>query len=177
MRLARTLWTALNTLLFGSSLLFAASYTVQKGETLYQIAKSHDTSVEAIVRANPGLNPQRLHAGDIVQLPSAKTLSSPSSTPASTAPSSPKPSSTKPEWVKIKKGDSLAKISRECGISIENLRKWNSLRSDTLHPGDLLRIQPPAGTVAKTTPPSQNRLHFPPPPQLRQLPSWFSFPR
>jgi LysM repeat protein len=162
MRFNRILWTALNTLLLGSSLLFAASYTVQKGETLYQIAKSHDTSVEAIVRANPGLNPQRLHAGDIVQLPSAKTLTSPSSTPASTALSSPKPSSTKPEWVKIKKGDSLAKISRERGISIENLRKWNSLRSDILHPGDLLRIQPTTGTAAKTSPPKSKPVTLPP---------------
>ena len=176
MRFARILWTALNTLLFGSSFVFAASYTIQKGETLYQIAKSHDTSVEAIVRANPGLNPQRLHAGDIVQLPSAKTLPTPSSTPAPADSSSPKASSTKPDWVKIKKGDTLAKISRDHGVSIENLRKWNSLRSDTLHPGDLMRTRPPANTTSETAPPKSKLLApfpaspAPPPPKLVFVP-------
>ena len=153
MRFDRILRTALNILLFGSSFIFAASYTVQKGETLYQIAKSHDTSVEALLRENPGLNPQRLHAGDIVQLPSAKTLSTPSLTPSPADSPSPKASSTKPDWVKIKKGDTLAKVSRDQGVSIENLRKWNSLRGDTLHPGDLLRTQAPSESKGKNPAP------------------------
>ena len=144
----RVSWVALPGILFVSNLLFAASYTVQKGETLYQIAKGHGTSVEALTRANPGLNPQRLHAGDVLQMPSA-SISPPAPT---AAPSAPPSSSTKPEWVRIKKGDSLAKIARDRGVSIEDLRSWNRLRGDTLHPGNLLRIRAPSSTPEKASP-------------------------
>ena len=144
----RVYWIALSGILFASHLLFAASYTVQKGETLYQIAKSHDTSVEALARANPGLLPQRLHAGDILRIPSASNISTPAPTPAPSAPA-PSSSSTKPEWVRIKKGDTLAKIARDRGVSIEDLRNWNRLRGDTLHPGNLLRTRAPSSTPEK----------------------------
>ena len=147
----RVYWIALSGILFASHLLFAASYTVQKGETLYQIAKSHDTSVEALARANPGLLPQRLHAGDILRIPSASNISTPAPTPAPSAPA-PSSSSTKPEWVRIKKGDTLAKIARDRGVSIEDLRNWNRLRGDTLHPGNLLRTRAPSSTPEKANP-------------------------
>jgi len=148
MRLDRVSWIALTGILFVPSLLFAPSYTVQKGETLYQIAKGHDTSVEALTRANPGLNPQRLHAGDVLRMPSA-SISPP---PPTAAPSAPPSSSTKLEWVRLKKGDTLAKIARERGVSIEDLRKWNRLRGDTLHPGNLLRTRAPSSTPEKAIP-------------------------
>jgi len=149
MRLDRVFWIALTGILFASNFLFAASYTVQKGETLYQIAKSHNTSVEALTRANLGLNPQRLHAGDVLQMPSSGSLSPSAPTPAPSAPISP---STKPEWVRIKKGDTLAKIARDSGVSIEDLRNWNRLRGDTLHPGNLLRTRAPSSTPEKPSP-------------------------
>jgi LysM repeat protein len=148
MRLDRVSWISLTGILFASNLLCAASYTVQKGETLYQIAKSHDTSVEALARANPGLHPQRLHAGDILRIPSASNISTPAPTPAPSTPA-PSSSSTKPAWVRIKKGDTLAKIARDRGVSIEDLRNWNRLRGDTLHPGNLLRTRAPSSAPEK----------------------------
>ena len=155
--------------LFWTHCLQAAAYTVQKGETLYQIAKSQSTSVEALTKANPGINPQRLHAGDILRLPSTPAPSSPSPTSAPT-PSTPAKTTlsptvqTKPtpppEWAKIKKGDSLAKISREYRVSIEDLRRWNRLSGDTLRLGELLRLRPPpsiSSTPIQTPPPSPSK--------------------
>jgi len=149
MRLDRVSWISLTGILFASNFLCAASYTVQKGETLYQIAKSHDISVEALTRTKPRLNPQRLHAGDVLRIPSSNTISPSTSSPAPSAPIS---SSTKPEWVRIKKGDTLAKIARDRGVSIEDLRNWNRLRGDTLHPGNLLRTCAPSSTPEKANP-------------------------
>ena len=127
----------------------ATTHTVQKGETFYQIAKARGTTPHALMKANPSVNPQRLHAGDILQLPSAKTPPPSPPSPKTEAPSPAKPTSTKSEWVKVKKGDTLAKISREQAVSIEDIRKWNSLKGDTLHPDDLLRLQPPKSTPPK----------------------------
>jgi len=127
----------------------ATTHTVQKGETFYQIAKARGTTPQDLMKANPSVNPQRLHAGDILQIPSAKTPPPSPPSPKTEAPSPAKPTSTKPEWVKVKKGDTLAKISREQSVPIEDLRKWNSLNGDTLHPDDLLRLQPPKNTPQK----------------------------
>ena len=156
--------------LFWTHCLQAASYTVQKGETLYQIAKSQSTSVEALTKANPGINPQRLHAGDILRLPSNPAPSSPPPTSAPTPPTPAKTTlspiaQTKPtpptEWVRIKKGDSLAKISREYHVSIEDLRRWNRLSGDTLRLGNLLRLRPPLSSTPTFSP--QKTLPTPPP--------------
>ncbi len=138
----------------------AASYTVQKGETLYQIAKSQSTSVEALTKANPTINPRRLHPGDVLRLPSSPTPppnSDPTpSTPAKTSPSPIAQTQPTPptEWVRIKKGDSLAKIARENNLTIKDLQRWNRLSGDSLRSGDLLRLRPPPSYPSKTLPTS-----------------------
>lgn len=38
-------------------------YTVKAGDTLYQIAGLYNTTVTAILNANPGINPNRLEIG------------------------------------------------------------------------------------------------------------------
>ena len=141
----------------------ATTHTVQKGETFYQIAKARGTTLQALMKANPSVNPQRLHAGDILQIPSAKTSPPSPPSPKTEAPSPAKPTSTKPEWVKVKKGDTLAKISREQSVPIEDIRKWNSLKGDTLHPDDLLRLLPPKSTAQKIVLPPSAPLPSPQP--------------
>ena len=149
----------------------AASYTVQKGETLYQIAKSQSTSVEALTKANPTINPQRLHPGDVLRLPSSPTPTPTSApTPSTPAKTSPSPiAQTKPthptEWVRIKKGDSLVKIARENNLSIADLQRWNRLSGDSLRSGDLLRLRPPpSSSPTQTNTPSSPPKTLPTPP-------------
>jgi len=139
------------------------THTVGAGETIYAIAKKYGTTTEAVLQANPGLNPARIHAGDKIRLPSsssapAKTVPPPTSsaTPAKVPPpstSSPRPNASSPApktWVKVQKGDTLSKIARENGVKLEDLRKWNGLSADTIRPGDLLRIRAPAPATTKT---------------------------
>jgi serine-type D-Ala-D-Ala carboxypeptidase/endopeptidase (penicillin-binding protein 4) len=45
------------------------TYRVRAGDTLDAIARRHGTSVAAIQRANPGLNPNRIRAGQTIRLP------------------------------------------------------------------------------------------------------------
>ncbi|WP_026575840.1 3D domain-containing protein [Bacillus sp. UNC438CL73TsuS30] len=54
----------------------------------------------------------------------------------------------------VKKGDSLYKISRTTHVSITNLKNWNHLKSDVIHPNQKLKIIKPATsnvTKAKTS--------------------------
>lgn len=46
-------------------------YRIQRGDTLSALARTHGTSVDAIVRANRGpvTDPDRIHAGDTITIP------------------------------------------------------------------------------------------------------------
>ena len=44
-------------------------YTIAKGQTLYAIAQEYNTTVQAILDANPGLDVQLYYAGDVICIP------------------------------------------------------------------------------------------------------------
>lgn len=44
-------------------------HTVQRGESPYSIARKYGVSLDALMRANPGLNPQRLRVGQVINVP------------------------------------------------------------------------------------------------------------
>ncbi|NBX49771.1 LysM peptidoglycan-binding domain-containing protein, partial [bacterium] len=45
------------------------THTVTRGETLFSIARQHNVTVAQLLKTNPGLQPEKIHAGDIVKLP------------------------------------------------------------------------------------------------------------
>lgn len=136
-----------------------ATHTVQKGETVYAIAKQYGTTTDAILKTNPDLNPSRIHAGDKIRLPNAKPPSPPASAANPAVSTNPSVTSTaKPrEWVRVQKGDTLSKIARQEGIPLQDLRKWNRIDGNTIRPGDLLRLR------AASTNPTTSATHAKPP--------------
>ncbi|WP_010249281.1 LysM peptidoglycan-binding domain-containing protein [Acetivibrio cellulolyticus] len=48
------------------------SYTIQSGDTLYKIAAKYNTTYQAILTVNPGLNPNRLYIGQQIYIPVAQ---------------------------------------------------------------------------------------------------------
>jgi len=49
----------------------------------------------------------------------------------------------------VKKGDSLYKISKMHNVSISNLKSWNKLKSNTIHPNMKLKVASQAKVVKK----------------------------
>lgn len=45
------------------------SYTIRSGDTLYLLANRYNTTVEAIMRANPGIDPYNLRIGQVICIP------------------------------------------------------------------------------------------------------------
>lgn len=50
----------------------------------------------------------------------------------------------------VKRGESLGSIAKKYGITVSNLKKWNNLKSNTVHPGQKLKIHS-SGSVSKST--------------------------
>lgn len=45
-------------------------YTIRAGDTFYNLSRRFNTTVDAIIRANPGVNPDALRIGQVICIPS-----------------------------------------------------------------------------------------------------------
>jgi nucleoid-associated protein YgaU len=138
------------------------TYTVASGDTLGGIAKKtygKETAWTAIQAANPGVNPNNLKVGTVLQLPAADQLpageqvaaagKSRGATRASTPPSKKggsKSTGTTGRRYTVKNGDTLWKIAKaEYGTAtkanVDRIREANSIGSDgALKAGQSLTI-------------------------------------
>jgi LysM repeat protein len=151
-------------------------HTIAKGETLYQIGQRYGVSQAALVRANPGLNPDRIIAGSTLAIPVASSAAAPPQ-PAAVPSQTRAPSTTAsgaPEQAPdaavnahvIASGDTFYSIARRHGISIDELRRANpGAREDRLQIGQRLKL-PPSSARQVTAPVAP-----PPPPQPAEQPA------
>jgi LysM repeat protein len=56
-------------------------YTIAKGDTISRIATKRGLSVEDVVALNPGLNPNRIRIGQVIQVPPPKVIPPPEKKP------------------------------------------------------------------------------------------------
>ena len=104
----------------------ARKYIVQKGDTLFLIAKRFGVSLDALIRANPQIkNPNLIFPGDVVFIPQAHVP--------------PKPGMKR---VVVQKGDTLFLIAKRFGVSLDALIRANPQIKDPnlIFPGDIVFI-------------------------------------
>ncbi len=46
------------------------------------------------------------------------------------------------EQIVVHKGDTLWNLSKQYGVSVESIKKWNNLSNDVIYPNDLLEVSP-----------------------------------
>ena len=103
------------------------TYLVKKGDTLYWIARSYNVTVSSIVAENNIKNPNFIYPGD--QLRIVKNDSNQSSL-----------SSTHKTYI-VKPGDTLWKIAKNYGTTVDKLVKDNNIKNRNLiYPGDQIKI-------------------------------------
>ena len=117
-------------------------YTVQKGDTLSEIALRHETTVEELTKANPGLRPTRIYPGQTIDV-----------------------GEPRPQVVfRLERGDSIASVARRHGLSAKDLLRWNE-RLDTQNPraGTAIRIytRAPVSASEAIGPTNRGRLESP----------------
>ena len=135
-------------------------HKIEKGETFAIIAKKYGVSVDAIVKANPNLNPRRLQVGQIVKIPerSAASATTTSVKSETTSTKTATVSNVEGSVYVVKPGDTLTKIAKTHGVSIRELKSANKLQTDKISVGQKLKI-PAKGqspSVPEVKPPAEN---------------------
>ena len=101
------------------------NYTVKKGDTLYSIASRYNTTVNEIKKLN-NLTNNDLSLGQILKIPEMYDITK-----------------ELPNYVNyiVKKGDTLYSIAKSNGVSVDTIVKDNSLSSNNLSLGQILKIR------------------------------------
>jgi membrane-bound lytic murein transglycosylase D len=126
-------------------------YRVKKGDNLASIAKRYGTSVDEIKKVNK-LKSKTLKSGQIIMIStgnggngnekqSVKDQTKPSKIKTNKSKSD-HSAATESKTYTVKNGDSLTKIAKVNGISLNKLLEMNKLsREDRIKPGQLINIQ------------------------------------
>ncbi|MBU8708931.1 peptidoglycan endopeptidase LytE [Bacillus subtilis] len=122
--------TATTAVVLGSTLFAGAasaqSIKVKKGDTLWDLSRKYDTTISKIKSENH-LRSDIIYVGQTLSINGKSTSSKSSSSSSST--------------YKVKSGDSLWKISKKYGMTINELKKLNGLKSDLLRVGQVLKLK------------------------------------
>ncbi|BEV38428.1 peptidoglycan endopeptidase LytE [Bacillus stercoris] len=124
--------TATTAVVLGSTLFAGAasaqSIKVKKGDTLWDLSRKYDTTISKIKSENH-LRSDFIYVGQTLSINGKSTSSKGSS------------SSSSSSTYKVKSGDSLWKISKKYGMTVNELKKLNGLKSDLLRVGQVLKLK------------------------------------
>ena len=146
-------------------------HTIAAGETLYRLTVKYGVTAQQICAANPGLSAQNFRIGQVIRIPASESTPATGSAVTATTGSGVTPAASQAtvtpqgqqqgvasrcrEMHRVKKKETLFSISRQYGISQEQLIAANpELRgSDKLKKGSLLCI--PYTTPTETARPTE----------------------
>ena len=95
------------------------SYTVQKGDSLYSIARKYDTTIDRIKDLN-NLTTNLLSIGQVLLIPTDTNLET---------------------TYTVQKGDSLYSIAKKYDTTVDRLKQLNNLKSNLLSIGQILIVR------------------------------------
>lgn len=108
-------------------------YTVKRGDTLYNLAISYGTTVDAIKQLN-NLTSNNLSVGQQIYIPEGTTIGE-----------------TDYIVYQVSPGDTLYSISKKYNTSVDAIKSYNNLTSNTLSIGQTLQIPVEEITINNTT--------------------------
>jgi peptidoglycan DL-endopeptidase LytF len=125
------------------------TYKVVQGDTLSTIAKKFHVSLNALMAANPGVEPTRLQIGQTLQIPPP--------VPAATTgglTSAPAVETSGGETIyTVKSGDTLSSIANHYKVTVRAIESANNLTTTRIRVGQKLKIpvKPETNTGGATT--------------------------
>lgn len=126
--------TAITSMLILAPTAEAASYTVQKGDTLIKIAKAHNTTIHKLKQLNELGNDQIYINQKLIVVSNNVAITNP-------IVQEQKASTNNAKIYIVQKGDNLTKIANEARVTVLKLKEWNKLKSDAIYVGQKLILQ------------------------------------
>lgn len=136
-------------------------HTIQAGETLYKLTTMYKVSAKAICEANPGLSAENFRIGQVILIPFEEETVTPP--PTKETPEIKIQEAVQPrckEMHKVKRKETIFSVSREYGISEQELIEANPELKKGMKKGQLLCIPYPKTTV---NPPQKEEGNINPP--------------
>jgi murein DD-endopeptidase MepM/ murein hydrolase activator NlpD len=126
------------------------THVIQRGETIYSIARSYGVSVQAVLSLNGISDARTVQPGQRLKIPLSGSASGAS--PSVSAGSGSAVRSAYSEYT-VEKNDTLYSIARRYSISVEELREMNGYSPNyVLKAGEKIRIPAQGQTIASGTP-------------------------
>jgi peptidoglycan DL-endopeptidase LytE len=129
------------------------TYAVQQGDTIVGIAAKSGVTPDALKAANR-LKNNRLQVNQVLVIPPSKSVKTAASKPTPSPRAEVKPSSSsRTELYAVKKGDTLAGISRKTGASVAEIRELNRIQGTALKVGQKLALKKKTGVQTASAEP------------------------
>ena len=117
------------------------THVVKKGESLGSIARKYHVTVSSIKSWNH-LKRETIHVGQKLKIyRSGAPMAQVGKKSTSQSNSSGKQATSTVKTHTVKKGETLSSISRKYGCTVNDLKKWNNLKSNTVKVGQKLKIK------------------------------------
>ncbi|MCX7832711.1 MAG: LysM peptidoglycan-binding domain-containing protein [Ignavibacteria bacterium] len=111
------------------------THKVKEGETLSIIADNYNVTVEEIKEWNE-LESDKIIVGQNLIIFTNKKIKDENTKDNKTK----KDKTTKQKTYTVKKGDTLASIAEKFGVTVNQLKKWNKLKTDKITVGQVLKV-------------------------------------
>ena len=131
-------------LFVGASALYAQqkTHTVQAKETVYGISKQYGVSQEELYKANPKIEKNGIHPGDLIVIPGkGTTTTKPTETNTQTTTSNVKTSDDNYQYITIEPKETVYNLTKKYKISEETLNSLNpQIKERGLEVGDVIKL-------------------------------------
>ncbi len=154
--------THVRTVLASMPELRPGTHTVQRGETLSQIASAYKVSVGELQSTNNIKSPKNLRAGQKLVIPGGAVMPESNDVVMASAPGA--------KTYMVRRGDSLSSIANRHRVAVKDLQRWNNLGTKTsIRTGQTLIVaaapagssSAPSTTVAKAPASTSNATSAP----------------
>lgn len=128
----------------------ASTYIVQSGDSLYQIAKKHNITVDDLKAWN-SLSSDKITVNQhliVAHESKATTKSNTNTVTVTPTIIQPTASGSTIKTYRVTKGDTLSKIAKRERTTVAKLKQWNNLSSDLIKIGQLLIVKKDSKTTS-----------------------------
>jgi membrane-bound lytic murein transglycosylase D len=133
-------------------------HKVQRGETISLIASRYNVTPQLIASWNDLSNINQIKAGQQLALYVADSSGAANVVVTRSGGKKEMTAAVKPVYYQVQSGDTLYSIARRYDLTADQLRQWNNLSSDVIHPGTRLQVSNPEAVGSLSMLPGQKSI-------------------